>query len=619
MNIPNPNFNLPRRSTAAFALIWVLVFLAVSMVVLGGVMAWTTTAARLTDRNNQYSSSLAAAEAATEKVVGAIMNDFRNGNQGRIFQNMPNYKLMVPTTSENAEWGKYTFTDPFGALNRIFVTNFYTNVFTNVDAQYAGLLGYASKYRVVANAVNTSGPDQVPAAVQQDVQVATIPIFQYAIFYHNIPMEISCGQPFNIYGRVHANQEMYVLPDSTLKFYDTVTGVRDITFGRMPGDLRTPPSGTVQYLGGMETHAASLNLPIGTNNSPEAVHALLETPPAGEDPTTVMGRQRYFNKAELIITVTNVASSYQSNNVTSTTKKGVTTYTTNVVTVNVTNTIAFVNSGRINNFATVVASNEFRSFITLTNSFTDAREGKTVRPIDINVGALKKWSETNSTLRPVLGGDVSLIYVDDDRNLSASELGAVRVSNGRDLPSRGLTLATARPLYVQGHYNCTNNAALGTTNTTTTKPASLVGDAITVLSPQWVDANSTAAVGSRVAINTTVNAAFLAGIVETKTYNTYSGGVENFPRFLETWGASAVFTYNGSMVVMFPSVYATARWGQSNVYGPPARNWAFDQNFKNANKLPPGTPSVNKLFRSKWSSVAVGSTGISDNWIHGAF
>jgi hypothetical protein len=281
--------------------------------------------------------------------------------------------------------------------------------------------------------------------------------------------------------------------------------------------------------------------------------------------------------------------------------------------VKVTNTIAFVNSGRINNFATVVVSNDFRSFITLTNSFTDAREGKTVRPIDINVGALKKWSETNSNLRPVLGGDVSLIYVDDDRNLTSSELGAVRVSNGRDLPSRGLTLATARPLYVQGHYNCTNNAALGTTNTTTTKPASLVGDAITVLSPQWVDANSTAAVGSRVAISTTVNAAFLAGIVETKTYNTYSGGVENFPRFLETWGSSAIFTYNGSMVVMFPSLFATSPWGQSNIYGPPARNWAFDQNFKDANKLPPGTPSVNKLFRSKWSSVAVGSTGISDN------
>jgi hypothetical protein len=475
-------------------------------------------------------------------------------------------------------------------------------------------LGYASKYRTVANAINTTGPNQVAAAVEQDIQVATIPIFQYAVFYHNLPMEVSCGQTFNLYGRIHANQEMYVLPDSDLNFFDTVTCVRDITFGRMPGDGRTPPTGTVEYRAGMETHSASLNLPIGTNNSPEAVHALLETPPPGEDPATVMGRQRYYNKAEMIVTVTNATWSYISNFVSSTKKRingKWVTITTNIpTTVTVTNDIAIVTSGRVNNFNTVLSSNEVSKFVILTNSFSDAREGKTVRPIDINIGALKAWSETNSTLRPVLGGDVSLIYVDDQRGLT-SQLGAVRVVNGTNLPSRGLTLATARPLYVQGDYNCTDKNALGTTNTLSTKPASLVGDAITILSKTWTDAKSTSALSSRVAKSTTVNAAFLAGIVETKTFNSYSGGLENFPRFLETWGASAIFTYNGSMVVMFPSQYATNKWGQSNVYGPPARNWAFDLNFKNASKLPPGTPSMNKLFRSKWASVAPGADGVT--------
>jgi hypothetical protein len=616
MNIPN----LARRSNAAFALIWVLVFMAVSLLVLGGVMMWTETAARLTDRNNQYTASLAAAEAATEKVVGAIMNDFRNGNQGRVFQNMAAYQLMVPTTTENAEWTNYVFTDPFGTLNRLYVSNFYTNVFTNVDAPYTGLLGYASKYRTVANAINANGPNQVAAAVEQDIQVATIPIFQYAVFYHNLPMEVSCGQTFNLYGRIHANQEMYVLPDSDLNFFDPVTCVRDITFGRMPGDSRTPPTGTVEYRGGMETHAASLNLPIGTNNSPEAVHALLETPPPGEDPATVMGRQRYYNKAEMIVTVTNAVSSYSTTNtITNTVTTGsgkrkvtTTTYKINVVNVTVTNDIAIVTSGRANNFNTVLSSNEVSKFVILTNSFKDAREGKIVSPIDINIGALKTWSETNSTLRPVLGGDVSLIYVNDQRGLT-SQLGAVRVVNGTNLPSRGLTLATAQPLYVQGDYNCTDKNALGTTNTLSTKPASLVGDAITILSKAWTDAKSTSLLSSRVAKSTTVNAAFLAGIVETKTFNSYSGGVENFPRFLESWGAAAIITYNGSMVVMFPSRYATNRWGQSGIYDPPARNWAFDLNFKNASKLPPGTPSVSKLFRSKWASVAPGPEGAAAN------
>ena len=59
---------------------------------------------------------------------------------------------------------------------------------------------------------------------------------------------------------------------------------------------------------------------------------------------------------------------------------------------------------------------------------------------------------------------------------------------------------------------------------------------------------------------TTVNAAFLTGAVDT-TLGHYSGGMENFPRFLETWGSANVFTYNGSMIKMFPSLYATNVWG----------------------------------------------------------
>ena len=154
------------------------------------------------------------------------------------------------------------------------------------------------------------------------------------------------------------------------------------------------------------------------------------------------------------------------------------------------------------------------------------------------------------------------------RTLPGTSLGAVRVVNGLQLPPSGLTVATGRPLYVLGDYNQLNAANLGTTNTSTTRPASLVADAITILSDSWSDANSTSPVGSRTASSTTVNAAFLTGAVDT-TLGHYSGGMENFPRFLETWGSANVFTYNGSMVKMFPSLYATNVWGQANIYAPP--------------------------------------------------
>ena len=100
-----------------------------------------------------------------------------------------------------------------------------------------------------------------------------------------------------------------------------------------------------------------------------------------------------------------------------------------------------------------------------------------------------------------------------------------------------------------------------------------------------------------------MNAAFLTGAVDT-TGGQYSGGMENFPRFLETWGSANTFTYNGSMVKMFPSLYATNFWNTTDVYSPPKRNWAYDLNFNEPSKLPPLTPSLQKVIRGQWATVA---------------
>ena len=80
--------------------------------------------------------------------------------------------------------------------------------------------------------------------------------------------------------------------------------------------------------------------------------------------------------------------------------------------------------------------------------------------------------------------------------------------------------------------------------------------------------------------------------------------VENFPRFLENWSGKT-FTYNGSMVVMFYSLLSTAPWpGTGSVYNAPNRNWAFDINFLDANKLPPGTPQLQAVIRGNWSLIS---------------
>jgi hypothetical protein len=137
-----------------------------------------------------------------------------------------------------------------------------------------------------------------------------------------------------------------------------------------------------------------------------------------------------------------------------------------------------------------------------------------------------------------------------------------------------------------------------------------MGDSVTILSANWSDGYSLAnrtinstTLTARGPVNTVVNAACLEGIVQsftntsTSTYY-YSGGVENFLRLLEDWSGETL-TYNGSIVVMFPSIIATNVWN-GNVYSIPTRNWGFDFNFLQQAKLPPLTPQAKKLVRYSW-------------------
>lgn len=560
----------PRPQTGGSALVITMVLLGVALAILASTMAWSSTSTRLTHRTIQYHQSVAAAEAATEKVVSRIARDYFYGGDKQVADNLPSYQLVVPTATDSDYWRDWEFNDTVAAGRTAVTAGVATN-YVLANSAYAGLRAYAMTYQIASHARFVGTTLDVVGGVLQEVHLARIPIFQFAM-YSSSDMEISCGQPFAVTGRVHSNGKLYVEPDNALTFQSDVTSVKEILFQRHPDDSRGNPSGSVVYREDPETPVPALTLPIGTANSPEAIREIIQPPPVGEDADSPMGRQRYFNQADMLIIVTNGGF--------------------------------FATSGKFNNFTTEVSPDELAAMVTLANAFTDKREGKVVQPIDINIGALTEWSRTNTTIRPVLGfNDISSVYVWDRRTLSGTQLGAVRVSNGAKLPSRGLTVVTAQPLYVQGHYNVTNTTHLGTTNTAATRPASLVGDAITVLSENWNDANSTASVGSRSARPTTINAAFLTGVVET-TNGKYSGGMENFPRFLESWGAGNPFTYNGSMVKMFPSLYATNAWGKSDVYDPPKRNWAYDLNFNDPGKLPPLTPSMATVLRGKWTTLA---------------
>ena len=198
----------------------------------------------------------------------------------------------------------------------------------------------------------------------------------------------------------------------------------------------------------------------------------------------------------------------------------------------------------------------------------------------------------------------------------------VRLKNGSKIDKNGLTIASANPVYIQGDYNTgrelngsTNPPSNNTVSDPTTPqvagynvassgapglraPCSVLADAVTILSNSWVDSASAL---MPVASNTTVNTAIVAGIVPTAPVGgdgSYSGGAENFPRFLEAWDADK-FTYYGSMIELYKSQQAIAKWQYDNVYGAPDRQWYFDNNFKTT--PPPGSLMLYSYIKGKWS------------------
>jgi hypothetical protein len=579
----------------------------------------TTTTEKLNNRNNNYTAGLYAAEAATEKVIARMKYDYLAGNLTYITNDLTTYHATFPSTADDPYWGQFKFNDASGHNSETYVQCISNSSWGPLSSQYAGLNGWVTVYRVLSNAQQADSANNPVSAVQQDIQLFGIPVFQFAIFYNGL-LEFTWCAPFTVKGRTHSNTNIYDGSSSSLTFNSTVTSGGTITqpawFGKTPSQY----TGTISYNGtpGYSTNVQTLTLPIGTNNSPSAVAQIIAMPPTGEDPNSAMGQQRFFNKADVVLLISNLT-------VTATLKTGSGDATPSVIIAPYTAT----------NYSLVTSN---FPFLGITNTFTDQRESKTVQATDIDMSKLKTWLVTNTFVNSKFpnsagvynsGAYPNVMYVADNRPGSSTVLPAVRLVNGGIIPTNmspsgqptGFTVSTPNPLYVKGDYNDPAGTQ-NSTDTSATFPAALISDALTVLSRNWVDSQSSLSLGSGSkagAVSTTVNAAILAGNVPStgSDVNSYSGGVHNLPRLLEDWGngsSSVVLTINTSMVNLFSSTRATTQFQAPGVYYyAPTRLFSFDLNFMNQAKIPPGTPILGAIQRSKWTVPPPGSTTYAGN------
>ena len=601
------------RSSDGHALLMVLCITTASLIMLAATMNRTMGTSSMNARNNQYIVGLYAAEAATEKVFGMMKTDFLAGNLVSITNQMKfrQYQGAIPLATENAYWNQFQFSDGNGSLNSnyVYCTMSSVQLTTNwgsLPSQYAGLYGWTNNYRVVSNVKQTLNTTyDITSPCQLDVEMDLIPVFQFAIFYNSL-LEFTWCAPMTVNGRTHANGDIYTGSICQLTFNGLVTKTGSISSPAWDGHAVGDYSVATKFNAGYSTNCQALTLPIGTTN----VHEIINMPPSGEDVNSSTGQQRYYNKADLVLLVSN-------STVTVTLKTSPSDPGTNITAYYYPTNLSLTNYVQITtNFP----------FLNVTNTFTDQRENDLVKVTDIDMSILKRWLVTNTTVTakfPSTGGVYPLsnapgiLYAADNRTYaSGSQLTAVRLKNGATIPTNmvniaginqpsGFTVATPNPLYIQGNYNCPDSTALNTTNTSKVYPASLVSDALTILSPNWVDSQSKTALGGT-ASSDTVNAAILTGIVPStgSGASSFSGGVMNLPRLLEDWGngTSQTLTLNTSIVNLFASTRATNQFQNPGVYYyAPIRQFSFNQNFLNYAQQPPGTPMLGYVLRSKWT------------------
>jgi len=470
--------------------------------------------------------------------------------------------------------------------------------------------------------------------------------WRYMMFYVD-DLELQPSASLSITGPIHTNNSLYI-GTSNVSTNSRVEYSADYVNGYSPYDPRYPATGSAPSFAKSDPSLALSDCPpyqvapyvpfgwnltlnsSGVSVNDDGYREIIERPSSGTDP---LAGVRMYNQAGLAIIINSTNTAANVNTITA-------VYPT------VSPSPAATPTNSVMNTINGIVSTGSSSSSTLASSyaFYDNRETAYVKAINVDVYQLAKAVNANSI--PNWNG---VLYISDAGATTYNVDGTVRTAgtstsvtcngvtasttkrcirliNAGILPTGGLTIATDNPVYIVGDYNVNPNGSTSGSSapasaptppsdvTTYTSPtvsgtqkyAAIYCDAITLLSKNWTDNNSTGNVTpqSRWGYNTTVNTCVVAGNTASST-GVYGGGGENFFRFLEDWGHNNnTFTYYGSMVQLYRPQQGIGAWsGSGNTYKAPALKWYYDSTLLTAG-TPPGNMDIAAyLQQQRWYQV----------------
>jgi len=596
------NLRSKRRTTSGNILAITVVTLAVVSLFLGLAVEYTNNIGRNVQRSISLRQAINIADASTEMSFAAWRSIARAKGSTVLKKADMDNELPTPAPSHFPGVANYSLSNyTVYPLNSQWVAR---TAASATPARIAGPQENDFSYYFLAsadvviptvtskNATSKTDRGNIVAKVRRIFQKETLSLWRYAVFF-NDDLEIHPGAEMKVNGEVHTNGTMYTAHKQlTLNGKTTYTDNWSLNYH--PQDPRykppqTPPTPTPT------PPKWSANLAPAADLAQQAYgvdltdyHELIEN----KSTTAALDPYRFETQADVRVYIdgSNNLKIYNSSNV------------------EITNLTGTSNDAKV--------ATAFKAAITKNEFITDNREGAasgngSIRLATLNVGQISSAMNAGTislAKRVIYIIDTSALNADGTPNPAAKR--AIRLKNGAQLPDGGLTIASGNPVYVQGDYNTGTSGGTqppsnlqplpspGATPPSSTvagydrQPAAIIGDAVNILSNAWLDSNS----GNGAmppATPTTVNAGIISGNVATN--GTYSGGVENFPRFLENWSGK-VFTYYGSMIQLYKSKQAVGLWGPG--YSPPQRSWFFDTNF--ITNPPPGTLNSVNYRRSRW-------------------